>query len=319
MVDDDPNILRLMEGILSSLGHSDVVFAGSGEEALEIVVRSAYEFSTFFLDIEMPGLSGVDLCGAIRALPAHRHTPIIMLTAMTAKSYVDGAFLKGATDYLTKPIDVRELGARLRVAQMLYHEQRRAADARRKADTLRLEFSGGLPAPDSFQLADPIRIYDVPHVLDAVAMENYLYRMNRLKRFMFGAVGFKIRKVESLFALTTPVEFHGIVTDVAEAIFENLRGQDIMISYYGTGQFAALLPRNSSFDRDEFETALGLTLNEFGLTQEDGLPMDVSVAVGEHVQISMFDTNPQKLIAKALERVNSGRRPWHSASSILNV
>lgn len=159
-----------------------------------------------------------------------------------------------------------------------------------------------------FELADPITLYDVPRVINALAMENYLHRLSRLRRFMVAAVGFQIRRVESLYSMSSPSEFRGILTDVAEAVFENLRHLEVMITYYGNGSFVAVLPRVNDIEREDLEVALGMTLAEFGLTIDCGLPMNVSVSVGEQVHTSMFDTSPKDLIAKTISQAYAQTR-----------
>ncbi|MDD8023972.1 MAG: response regulator [Paracoccaceae bacterium] len=303
VVDDDPIILRLMEGVLASLGYSDVHFALNADEAMQLVNRKDLSFSTIYLDILMPGMNGIELCRQIRTISRYRRVPITMLTSVTEKASIDASFVAGATDYINKPIDVVELGARLRVSQMLYTEQKLAEETRNLANVLRSELdasaSSGVPA---FDLSDPITIYEVPRVINALAMENYLHRLSRGRRFMLGAIGFQIRKVETLYARSTPSGFQEILTDVAEAIFENLRAHDAMISYYGNGSFVAIVPRVSRIAREDLEIALSATLAEFGLTVEGGLPMNVVLSVGDLVQSSMFETDPKKLVARAIDR-----------------
>lgn len=311
VVDDDRNILDLMAAILASQGHEDVVYAQSGEEALNLINQGEYQFSTFFLDIQMPGMNGVDLCGRIRGLTEHRRTPIIMLTALRDKAHVDAAFLRGATDYLTKPIDTTELGARLRVAQLLFVEQQRALSATRREENLRLDMSDMTQSETHFDLADAIAIFDVPRVIGSLEMENYLHRLSRGKRYMCGAICFQLQKCERLFSMTSPLEFHGILTDVAEAIFETLRSYNVMISYVGNGQYVAILPRTLQLDEEELELNLSLKLREFGLIDGGTVPFNIAVSVGESVRMSMFDASPEALISRALSKVemkSAGRR-----------
>ncbi|WP_460275322.1 response regulator [Celeribacter sp. ULVN23_4] len=305
VVDDDPGILDLMANILASMGHEDVMYAQSGEEALDLIKQGQYDISTMFLDIQMPGMDGVELCGRIRAMSEHRRTPIIMLTAMKDKTYVDAAFMRGATDYLTKPIDTTELVARLRVAQMLFAEQQRSQDAVRREESLRLDMNGAPDDDTHFEFTDAVPIFDVPRVIGSLEMENYLHRLSRIQRFMYGAIGFQIQKPESLYSLTTPLEFYGILTDVAEAIFETLRRYEAMIAYVGSGQFVAVLPRTTQLDAEDLDLTLALTLREFGLVEGDTVPFNVSVKVGEIVRMSMFDSTPQALIARAMAKTGT--------------
>ncbi|MFK5998799.1 MAG: response regulator, partial [Rhodobacterales bacterium] len=61
-VDDDPIILELLAAVLVSMGHTDVTTAGSATEALEIVKDDPEPFDCFLLDIQMPGIDGIQLC-----------------------------------------------------------------------------------------------------------------------------------------------------------------------------------------------------------------------------------------------------------------
>lgn len=312
VVDDDRNILELMAAILASQGYDDVIYAQSGEEALSLINQRQHQFSTFILDIQMPGMDGVELCGRIRAVSEHRRTPIIMLTAMRDKEHIDGAFLRGATDYLTKPIDTTDLSARLNVAQLLFNEQQSALNATRREENLRLDMSNNSNSDTHFDLADAVPIFDVPRVLGSLEMENYLHRLSRGKRFMCGAICFQIQKRERLFSMTSPLEFHGILTDVAEAIFETMRSYNVMISYIGNGQYVAILPRTLQLDEAELELKLSLILNEFGLIDGDTVPLDVTVKVGEIVRMSMFDASPAALIARATSKAELKSIQSHS-------
>ncbi|WP_417271840.1 response regulator [Celeribacter halophilus] len=309
VVDDDRNIRTLIEEILRSDGYEDIQCAESGREALELIIAGDERFSTIFLDIQMPEMDGIELCGHIRALPEYRQTPIIMLTSMKDKDHVDAAFMQGATDYMTKPIDITEMHARLRVAQMLFEEQTRAQEAQNREADLRLGMGASAhPASDTqFEFADPVIIYDVPRVIGSTEMENYLHRMSHVQRFMFSAIAFQIDRPERLFSLSTPVEFYDILTDVAEAVFENTRQYDPMISYAGEGKFIAVLPRTVQLDRDELEAELSLTLREFGLIGGETVPMDVTVSAGDVVKMSMFDSTPQKMFNRALMSVSKER------------
>jgi len=128
-VDDDTLILDLLTTVLSNTGHKGVEVSSSAPKALQMVQRSDTPFDCLLLDIQMPDMDGIELCRAIRTVPGYEETPIIMLTAMTERSYIEEAFLAGATDYITKPFDVLEISARIRVAAKL-SEAHSALEAR---------------------------------------------------------------------------------------------------------------------------------------------------------------------------------------------
>lgn len=128
-VDDDAFILELLSIVAARAGFNDIVTARTGESALEILQKGTDQYECLLLDINMPGMDGITLCTLARQIPSYEKTPIIMLTAMAEKDFVDRAFSAGATDYATKPFDILELSSRLRVAQELIAARQHSADA----------------------------------------------------------------------------------------------------------------------------------------------------------------------------------------------
>jgi two-component system, OmpR family, KDP operon response regulator KdpE len=111
IVDDERSIRLSLRTILTNLGFT-IVEAARGEEALALV-RTAH-FDAVLLDINMPGIGGIDVCRAMRRnVP---RLPIIMLTVQGSEDSKVEALDAGADDYITKPFQLRELTARLRAA-----------------------------------------------------------------------------------------------------------------------------------------------------------------------------------------------------------
>jgi len=84
--------------------------APSGEDGLQLL--STFQYDLVILDWELPGKSGLDVCREYRK--SGGKTPILFLTGMGDISFKEAGLDSGADDYLTKPFEVRELGARLR-------------------------------------------------------------------------------------------------------------------------------------------------------------------------------------------------------------
>ncbi len=118
-VDDDIHILEILEALLTDAGYDEVTTTPSPLEALEMAEQGDRQFDCLLLDIQMPEMDGITLCDRLRRIKAYAEVPIVMLTAMAERAYVERAFMAGATDYLTKPFDVFEITARLRVAAKL--------------------------------------------------------------------------------------------------------------------------------------------------------------------------------------------------------
>jgi two-component system KDP operon response regulator KdpE len=111
IVDDEPSIRISLRTILSGLGFA-VVEAARGEEAVSLV-RTAH-FDVVLLDINMPGLGGIEVCRVMRkSAPV---LPIVMLTVQGSEDRKVEALDAGADDYITKPFQLRELIARIRAA-----------------------------------------------------------------------------------------------------------------------------------------------------------------------------------------------------------
>jgi len=127
VIDDSEDSRDLTEGALLSAGYTDIVTAGSGWEALKIldVGRVSQEKSTVdvaLLDIVMPEMDGVEACARIRNDPRYADLPIIMVTSLHDMNSLANAFVAGATDYVTKPVNRVELVARVRAALRLKQE-----------------------------------------------------------------------------------------------------------------------------------------------------------------------------------------------------
>jgi two-component system KDP operon response regulator KdpE len=109
IVDDDFRARQALRTALGALGF-EVEEAMDGEEAIEAVKRRCPEL--ILLDVNMPGISGVETCMAIRRLSAT--VGIIMLTVRDSQKDKIDALDSGADDYVGKPFSVGELGARMR-------------------------------------------------------------------------------------------------------------------------------------------------------------------------------------------------------------
>lgn len=109
IVDDELSIRLSLRTILSGLGFT-VVEAARGEEAVALV--RAARFDVVLLDINMPGLGGVDVCRQIRKVAPF--LPIVMLTVQGSEDRKVETLDAGADDYVTKPFQLRELIARIR-------------------------------------------------------------------------------------------------------------------------------------------------------------------------------------------------------------
>jgi two-component system, OmpR family, KDP operon response regulator KdpE len=110
VVDDEPQLRRVMRATLTDLGYS-VMDARTGEEALDKVRQETPDL--ILLDLNMPGIGGLETCRAIRSTT---DVPIIILSVRNTERDKVEALDAGADDYVTKPFGIQELLARMRAA-----------------------------------------------------------------------------------------------------------------------------------------------------------------------------------------------------------
>ena len=106
VVDDDPQVLRLMRVNLELEGY-DVVSAPDGEEALEAVVNERPD--VVVCDVMMPGVDGLTVLRSLRANPQFSKIPFVVVSAKAQRSDVKAALDMGADKYITKPFDPQDL------------------------------------------------------------------------------------------------------------------------------------------------------------------------------------------------------------------
>jgi len=134
VVEDEPDIRKLVHYNLTQ-DHYRVVEAENGEQALKIIQRD--KPSLVILDLMMPGMSGLEVCRALRGQDATAKLPILMLTAKAGEADRVLGLELGADDYLAKPFSPRELVARVRAIL-------RRANGAGQSETLPMYQRGGL-------------------------------------------------------------------------------------------------------------------------------------------------------------------------------
>ena len=126
VVDDDDGMLKAEASIVRDLGYPCRAVA-SAEEALQEYKRRPA--AIVLSDWNMPGLSGLELCAAVKALDPYVY--VILVTAHESARLLEGV-RGGVDDFLPKPIDVNELSARLRAADRLVRAVRVVDSVKRR-------------------------------------------------------------------------------------------------------------------------------------------------------------------------------------------
>jgi len=178
VVDDLPSNRRMLARTLSTLD-VEVLEAGSGAEALDIVAREDHLF-VVLLDVRMPGMDGYALAETLRQMPKAAALPIIFVSAHDSDTYHHNrAYETGAVDFLSKPVSPRILLSKVKVFLDLYHQRSELEDVVARLDaanhalsrqTVRLETSAEV-------------IHQVASILD---VDRLLFEIVTLIRERFG-------------------------------------------------------------------------------------------------------------------------------------
>jgi len=129
VVDDHEANRLLLQELLELEGH-EVLLASSGAEGLEFAAKHRPDL--MLLDVNMPGIDGLEVCRRLRADPDSRALPIILVTALAERSHRLQGIGAGANDYLTKPIDRTDLLLRVSNALSLRRLHQEVADQYRQ-------------------------------------------------------------------------------------------------------------------------------------------------------------------------------------------
>jgi DNA-binding response OmpR family regulator len=111
VVDDDP-ILREFASVYLTTPMSTVALAPDASTALDLLAREQFDIA--LIDIDMPGMNGFELVECIRGQDKLRNLPIVMVTGREDIVSIDRAYAVGATSFVTKPVNWRQLSHQLR-------------------------------------------------------------------------------------------------------------------------------------------------------------------------------------------------------------
>lgn len=220
IVDDDPIILELLEDALGVNGYTAITTAEDGDAAIAIVSETDEPFDAVLLDIQMPRKDGIEVCRHLRCLQNYRHVPILMVTAMHEKHYVERAFLAGASDYINKPFDAFEIGVRLRNALAL----REAQLAIQEPDIERHTHEA----------------FSSDELMALNALENYAQQLERLT-VQHTFIGFRIRNFASLKSRTSAERLDLLLHGFVSVVKRHFNDEQVLMSYAADGTFLCLI------------------------------------------------------------------------------
>lgn len=110
-VDDDP-IQREFCAVYLATPHAEIRTAGSAEEGLALLEQA--RFDVVLIDVDMPGINGIEMVRRIRAERRYDDVPLMVITGREDIVSIDQAYAAGATSFMCKPVNWRLLGHQIR-------------------------------------------------------------------------------------------------------------------------------------------------------------------------------------------------------------
>ncbi|SFQ29287.1 Response regulator receiver domain-containing protein [Roseivivax halotolerans] len=229
-VDDDPIVLDLLEVALTGASLDDLTRATSAEEALDLIDETEESFECILLDINMPGIDGIELCRRVREYPEYETVPIIMITRLDHRSYLEKAIRMGASDYVVKPFDGTEVVTRIELAAL-----------RRARDADQIPAQGPIPLTDPVSRADRecAEFIELPAALSFETMKSSITFIPEETLLKFSAI--KIANFDALRGSLSRDELSQAIMRVGRSVATRLKGTDFMMAYAGAGTIVAVV------------------------------------------------------------------------------
>lgn len=276
IVDDDVFIVELLGMALTAMGFANFEAANSAHEALAIVQKANNPFECFLIDIQMPDMNGIELCRELRKDQAYKRAPIMMLTAMSEREYIEKSFSAGANDYIVKPFQFNDLMTRIESAA---HLSRQITSNDRLVRQIASACQG--QATPSVKFEDAVSFEGTAGYLEQPAFRNYIDRMERSQFRLGGVASVKFQHALKLFEDSTPQEFLGLLSEMSDALSVALRQENCHFTYGGYGCFLVM---KVATDKPRFQTELAFLVKKelarIDLRSPAGEPNPIKMSVG---------------------------------------
>lgn len=302
-VDDDSTMLDILSGVAEVAGYTNLTLASSGKEALQLIARSPNPYDCLLLDIQMPEMDGIQLCKEIRAVTGYDETPIIMVTAMSDKGHVETAFAAGATDYVLKPFDVLELGARIKMSERLIKNR---AELKEKA-ALATRIQNELNSKYSKAYVSPFTARDIQGLIDFDGFERKLTMFNKRELKNSSVYAIKIASANKILGQLLTSEHRQLIQEVTAAIAESLPAVDSIIAYRGNGIFVCACKGTNRNSGINLEQNLSRLIDNIKVPDSGIHNRNIRVSVGRSVPRVMSSPQPLTMIAEAIEGAGKNR------------
>lgn len=309
-VDDDLIILDLIHSAFSDVPSVNVTTASSAAEALNLISARRVRFDCLLLDIEMPEMDGLTLCRQIRSLSGYLYTPILMLTQRTDAVSVGRAFVAGATDYITKPFEVSDLNARLRVAERMMKRTEPALCV-----TAKELQKTGLPGVHQFEAHQPLHIEHIPQLVLPFSLGAYLSQLSRDSLDDCHVFAASIENFQHLYANGCTADLVKTIVAATKILAQSISCPELLMSHHGSGTFLCVVTTAQLPKWHLIEYSIKTRLQDLELRDVNGNQLQISLSVGQPIQPNANHTQRVKqTFDRAIRRVE--RQPNRKGSHV---
>jgi sigma-B regulation protein RsbU (phosphoserine phosphatase) len=280
VVDDSEDSRDIVEAMLVSAGYEDVISVDSAAEAFrylgigEPATQPASPVDIILLDILMPGIDGIEACARIHKEKRYFDIPIIMVTLLADVDSLGSAFVAGATDYITKPVNRIELLARVRSALKLKSE----LDRRRAREHELLNFMSTWGDRRASNWIDGTTGLFVGEVAEA-----YLMASSHLQPGAdISVIALAIDRLDAYRLAQGEAVTNDIMTQVARAVRATAATVGVVAAAYRNGMIVLVIPELQSEPAMQLGEVLRASVSNLGIKNRESIAANhitASVAV----------------------------------------
>lgn len=275
-VDDDKIALELLKVSLRCAGYENVDFCLSAKEALSLIDQGSKDYDCMLLDIVMPDMNGIELCQEVRSMREYESVPIIMITAVSDIEMLEGAIEFGATDYVNKPFDGLELGARLRTASLLSDAMKRSPKIRRTDREEHKKPNGPL-----LKFEDPFFLESKPNLIGQTFFWNEVMEQEILPQTT-NIFSVAVVDAPRIFEALPNDTFREFVNELSGAMVNALNPWRPRVTYYGSGILLVMLLNAPSKTFNEIQEHMRSSIEKMPLISLSNYSKSVVLCI-EHV------------------------------------
>lgn len=302
IVDDSEDSRDITEAALLSAGYKDLVTTSSAWETYKYLdigkngSNGAVPVDIILLDIVMPEVDGIEACARIRSDGRYSDIPVIMVTSLADMDSLANAFVAGANDYITKPINRIELLARVRAALKLKAELTRRQE--RERELLNFVSNWG-------DRRATLWIDDVTGLFVGEVAEAYLTAAPaRMEEKPISVITVAIDRLDALRATKGDKAANGVLASVAAAIKATTATIGVVPASYRNGLMVIVAPGYDQAAAAKLAEILRIAITRLAIANAEAISADhVTASFAISSGHTRQETDRIKLLTRAISSV----------------